>query len=342
MKFTKERKAKIIHYLLQKIDIGDKEFTKKTAENFSISLATVYRYLKELCTKNIIEIDGAGVYKLVDKIKGKKYALSDNLEEDIVFEDIMKDFVCEFHNNIRKIWQYSFSEMLNNAIDHSESEVIYVRIRQNYLYTEVAITDEGVGIFNKICNYFNYNKIEDAITELFKGKLTTDPKRHSGEGIFFTSRIMDKFVLWSDNKIFTHDNDYDRLFDVEKVEQINQYKGTYLVMRLSNYSKKELIEVFDKYSSVEGGFTVTNIPIKNMFDNAYPVSRSQAKRLYNRLDSFEEVILDFDGVESIGQGFAHELFVVFKREHPEVKIEIKNENEEVKKMIQHVCYETNK
>ncbi len=342
MKFTQERKEKIIHYLLQKIDIEDREFIKKTAENFSISLATVYRYLKELQIKKIISNDGSGEYKLVDRGKIKSYVLTDNLEEDIVYEDVMREFINEFSNNIRKIWQYSFSEMFNNAIDHSESENIFVHVRQNYLYTEVVIMDEGVGIFNKICNYFNYSKIEDAITELFKGKLTTDPERHSGEGIFFTSRIMDKFVLWSDNKIFTHDYDYDRLFDVEKVEKINKYQGTYLVMRLSNYSKKEIIEVFDKYSSVEGGFTVTSIPIKNMFDNAYPVSRSQAKRLYNRLDSFEEVILDFEGVESIGQGFAHELFVVFQREHPEVKIEIKNENEEVKKMIHHVCCGTSK
>lgn len=342
MKFTKERKTKILYYLLQKIDIADKDFIKKTAENFSISLATVYRYLQELHEKNIIRTDESGKYQLVDRERMKDYVLDTTLEEDIVYEDIMREFVCEFSNNIKKIWQYSFSEMFNNAIDHSEAEDIFVHVKQNYLYTEVVIMDNGVGIFNKIRNYFNYNKIEDAITELFKGKLTTDPERHSGEGIFFTSRIMDKFVLWSDNKIFTHDNDYDRLIDVEEVERLNKYKGTYLVMRLSNYSKKEIVEVFDKYSSVEGGFTVTSIPIKNMFDNAYPVSRSQAKRLYNRLDSFEEVILDFEGVESIGQGFAHELFVVFPREHPGVKIETKNENEEVKKMIHHVCYETSK
>ncbi len=81
---------------------------------------------------------------------------------------------------------------------------------------------------------------------------------------------------------------------------------------------------------------MTSIPIKNIFDNAYPVSRSQAKRLYNRLDRFEEVILDFDGVTSMGQGFAHELFVVFQRENPDIKLEVINCNDEVMKMIRHV------
>lgn len=342
MRFTKERKEKILYYLLQKINDGDKNFIKKTSSNFSVSLTTIYRYLEELQAEGIIKKKANNEFKLINRKEAKLYKLKDNLEEDIVYKDIIEGFVKGFPNNIKKIWQYSFSEMFNNAIDHSESESIYVSVKQNYLYTEVVILDNGVGIFKKICNYFCFGEIDDAITELFKGKLTTDPERHSGEGIFFTSRIMDRFVLWSDDRIFTHDNDYDRLFDVQELESFNKDKGTYLVMCLSNYSKKEIIDVFDKYSSIEGGFTVTNIPIKNIFDNAYPVSRSQAKRLYNRLDNFEEVILDFEGVESIGQGFAHELFVVFQREHPNIRLEVKNGNDEVMKMIQHVCYEVNK
>ena len=46
------------------------------------------------------------------------------------------------------------------------------------------------------------------------------------------------------------------------------------------------------------------IPMKNV-DEIFLVSRSQAKRLCHRFDNFEEVELDFDGVEEIGQGFAH-------------------------------------
>ena len=36
------------------------------------------------------------------------------------------------------------------------------------------------------------------------------------------------------------------------------------------------------------------------------VARSQAKRLLERFDRFEEVVLDFDGVRQVGQGFADE------------------------------------
>ena len=89
------------------------------------------------------------------------------------------------------------------------------------------------------------------------------------------------------------------------------------------------------FSDVDGGFTKTHVPIKNIFET-YPVSRSQAKRLCNRFEKFKEVELDFDGVEEIGQGFAHEIFVVFQKKHTGIKIVPVNVNPEVEKMINHV------
>ena len=89
------------------------------------------------------------------------------------------------------------------------------------------------------------------------------------------------------------------------------------------------------YANVDGGFTKTRIPMKNIFDAA-PVSRSQANRVCNRLDSFNEVIIDFDGLDWMGQGFAHQMFVVYKNEHPDIKFVPINMNEAVEKMYNHV------
>ncbi|AWB35747.1 STAS-like domain-containing protein [Orrella marina] len=41
----------------------------------------------------------------------------------------------------------------------------------------------------------------------------------------------------------------------------------------------------------------------------------------------------FDGVESIGQAFADEIFRVFQNEHPEVSISAQNTNPDVDFMI---------
>jgi len=233
--------------------------------------------------------------------------------------------------NIKHIWAYAISEMVNNVIDHSDGETMKVIVEQNYLTTSVRIIDDGVGIFEKIRSHFSFASIDEAICELFKGKLTTDEANHSGEGIFFTSRMMDSFYIVSDGKIFsTNRFDNDIILD----EGENK-KGTSVYMTLSNLTSRTAREIFDQYSSVDGGFTTTRIPLKNIFDTA-PVSRSQAKRICNRLENFKEVIIDFDGISWIGQGFAHQIFVVFKNAHPDISITPIKMNESVEGMYLHV------
>ena len=198
------------------------------------------------------------------------------------------------------------------------------------------------GTYTIETDYYEYKELDDAIINLFKGKLTTDKENHSGEGIFFTSRVMDCFGAISSNKLFIQEHTHESLssLGVEKHSgKIDSYKnvqGTLIVMALTNDTNRTLKEVFDMYSSVDGGFTTTSIPMKRICDSGYPVSRSQAKRLYVGFDKFEKVILDFSGVDEIGQGFAHELFHVFQKKHPEIKMECINTSAAIERMITHV------
>jgi len=94
-------------------------------------------------------------------------------------------------------------------------------------------------------------------------------------------------------------------------------------------------ELFDRYSDIDGGFNRTSILLKNIYGSS-PTSRSQAKRLCAGLEEFSEVELDFEGLEWMGQGFAHQLFVVFANNNPNVKLVIKGMSDDVKKMYNHV------
>ena len=78
--------------------------------------------------------------------------------------------------------------MVNNAIDHSGSVQVAVGLIRDALNTSVYIADEGEGIFLKIQRALNLYDPRKAILELAKGKLTTDPVNHTGEGIFFRPR----------------------------------------------------------------------------------------------------------------------------------------------------------
>lgn len=64
------------------------------------------------------------------------------------------------------------------------------------------------------------------------------------------------------------------------------------------------------------------------------VARSEARRLLHGLEVFREVVVDFDGVRGIGQGFADEIFRVFGREHPEVRLVPVNMNEAVQFFVE--------
>ena len=339
MSFTMEKREQIKKYILEKIGNGQRDVEKRTAETFDISLNTVYRYIRELENDNVIK-KTEKAYDFVESVEffalhRKKGELT---EEDMIYETYIEKYVQKLPDNVKQIWQYSFMEMMNNAIDHSEADNVYLLIAQNYMNTLIIIDDDGIGIFRKIKEYYKYPSLDDAVNELFKGKLTTDANNHSGEGIFFTSRVLDDFAVISDGKVFSHDKYDEFLSDIKEIESLKQWenrKGTVICMRLSNFSKKVLKEVFDMFADVDGGFTRTRIPVKNIYE-IYPVSRSQAKRLYHGFERFREVELDFEGIDEIGQGFAHELFVVFERKHPDIKLIPVNTGREVEKMINHV------
>lgn len=334
MKFNDEKKKSIILYLLEKIEQKAENPSQIVAETFDINRNTVHTYINQLVSDNVIKRIKRGLYELVETSSEYFFSRSKNeiRNETQIYNLTLKPQICELPSNVQEIWEYAFSEMVNNVIDHSEAEKLIIIIKKNFLNTRVAIGDDGVGIFEKIKNYFGLATPEDAICELFKGKLTTDKANHSGEGIFFSSKLMDEFAIFSKDKIFT----MDRFQSSNIISNPNgKESATVVVMKLSNYTHKKSKEVFDKYTDSDGGFTKTIIPLKNVFD-ASPVSRSQARRVLNCLDKFKEIVLDFDMIDWIGQGFAHQIFVVFKNQHPDIHIIPVNMNEDVTKMYYHV------
>ena len=94
--------------------------------------------------------------------------------------------------------------------------------------------------------------------------------------------------------------------------------------------------IIQNQSNPDEEFTKIAISLRDIYGAYHPMSRSQAKKLCLDFDNFNEVILDFAGISFMGQGFAHELFVVFQNAHPSVKLTPINENDSVRKMIGHV------
>lgn len=341
MSFNEKKRQQIKYYIIEKISetSNSKNLAKKVSEAFDISLNTAYRYIRELEDAGIIKRNGKK-FSFIEKTERFqiKRNVENELEEEVVYKQYIKRYSVSLPANVEQLWHYAFTEMMNNALEHSGAAEINILVSQNYIKTIIMIEDNGVGIFRKIKEYYNYPSLDDAVTELFKGKLTTDKNNHSGEGIFFTSRALDSFAAVSDVKIFTHDKYSEMIQNLEDIAELKnwqKYKGTIVLMELSNSSNKHLKEVFDMFTDEDAKFSRTNIPLRHIFDT-FPVSRSQARRLCQRFDKFQEVELDFSEIAEIGQGFAHEIFVVFQRKHPEIKLIPINTTFEVERMIKHV------
>ncbi len=334
---VRERGEDIRRYILENIEKHPKEISRITAEKFDISRQAVNKHLQRLTEEKALTETGktrSRTYKLCPLLEWREtYKITPELAEDLVWTNNVRPVLGQLPDNVMNIWHYGFTEMFNNAIDHSGSLNIFVSIRKTAADTEMLVMDEGVGIFKKIQMALGLLDERHAIFELHKGKLTTDPQNHTGEGIFFTSRMFDSFDIMSGGVFFTHKFGNPEDWIMERDMSSN---GTTVWMKIHNHTARTAKKIFDQYSTGQDyGFNKTVVPVKlAKYGNDQLISRSQAKRLLARVELFKIVLLDFTGIDTIGQAFSDEIFRVFAKQHPEIQLIPIHANSQVKRMIE--------
>ncbi len=263
--------------------------------------------------------------------------LRDSVEEHRVFNNIRDRYklIQELPENVSSLLFYGFTEMLNNAIEHSESKYVEIEVFIDNKNLTFVINDFGVGVFRNVMEKRGLKSELEAMQDLLKGKTTTQPHSHTGEGIFFTSKVADLFELDSYGFKMRVDNIVEDIF-FQETKEIK--KGTRVTFSIAINSKKHLNDVFGKYVTEPGevGFDKTEILVRLFIQGNVYISRSQARRILTGLDKYKTVVLDFDKVTTVGQAFADEIFRVFQQRYPEIKIEPINTSDPVKFMIDRV------
>lgn len=337
MKFTKEVVEMIKTFLVQSVAANPDTLTAVTCSHFRITKPTVYRYINELIEDKILEKTGSGrfpKYQLVRADYKWEYE-NKNLEEDILWSKDVAPLLKEISSNVKEICQYGFTEMVNNVIDHSGAKTLTIELTIDHLNLQMAVSDNGIGIFKKIQQSLGLEHPNQSILELAKGKFTSDPENHSGEGIFFTSRIFDRVVIFSHQLAFAGFGNEESTMWEDKID----LPGTWVIMEIKKNSPTLLKDIFDEYADPDKdpSFHKTRIPVKLMqHEGDSLISRSQAKRLISRFDRFSEVILDFEGVSRIGQAFADQVFRVFPNKYPSVNLKTINTVPDIGNMIKRV------
>lgn len=313
---------------------------------FGVSRQYLHRFLQELVrTKKIIKIGQGPIVKYVlnnaENIKKEQEILAKKpyilklkkpfAGEDYTWKKSFDEYINFFSpsKNTDKILAFAFTEMLNNAIDHSQSKKIEITVEKIGNNIITTIYDYGIGAFANVAKKFGLPTEFDAIPFILKGKQTTNPKQHSGQGIFFTSKIVDEFILQSHGLKLNINNTKDK-YAVEKQKNV---LGTSISFVVNTHSKKNIGRIFGKFTDKEFVFDKTEIKIKMYELQTDFVSRSVAKRLLIGLDEFSTILLDFEGVDFIGQGFADEIFRIWQNKHPQIKFICENTSKDVLFMI---------
>ncbi|MCL1597664.1 MAG: STAS-like domain-containing protein, partial [Actinomycetia bacterium] len=155
-----------------------------------------------------------------------------------------------------------------------------------------------------------------------------DAEHHTGEGIFFASKAVDVFTLAANGLEWTVDN---RLGDVA-VGISSRLQGTAVTLQHDPTSPRTLDSVFAAYTT--GLEFDTSQVIVRLFDHGDSfVSRSHARRIAAGLEVFRRVIVDFSGIQRVGQGFVDELFRIWSKAHPGTALEPINMNPAVEFMV---------
>jgi len=340
------KRDQIIKIVLQLAEQEDKFQVSNVLEGLSEGYASrqyVSGVLSDLVARGSLVVAGSKrftFYALPSKAdalidKETRVLNNKNLTDHEVYDELISKaaLVKRLNDNTSSIVNFGFTEMLNNAIEHSTSEQIKVELYRDGRDVIFTIRDFGVGVYENVKAKYKLQSDLEAVQELLKGKTTTAPKAHSGEGIFFTSKAADEFILESFETRLRVNNKIDDVF-VETRER--RLKGTKVTFRINLHSSRHLSEIFQRfYTDPESyAFDKTIIMVKLYTMGTVYVSRSQARRVLSNVEKkFKVIILDFENVPTIGQAFADEIFRVFKSKHPEIEIRTENMNDNVEFMI---------
>lgn len=238
----------------------------------------------------------------------QRYAL-DGLQED---QPWSRDYAPVFRlpPHVQRMVQHSFTELLNNAIEHSAGHNVTVSMRQTPNQVQLLVSDDGRGLFDKLRHDFGLDDPCNAMLELSKGKLTSAPQHHSGRGLYFTSKLADVFDLHANAEAFQR-----REWEAGRwvAGRALKRQGTSVYAAFALDTTRTLDSVLQAHS-VDGkgyGFERTVVPLRLMLSPLAGLeSRAQARRVSARLDQFALAEVDFEGVPYVGHGFADELFRV--------------------------------
>ena len=336
----------IRRFLLDHIPDHPRDAVALATQEFNVDRTTVYRHIRKLMAEKAIIQTGntSGARYYLKSALNKQVSLDvlPKMEEVHVWMDYLNLTLSLLSENLTEILRYGFSRIFQNVVDHSDAKQVDIRTEWGRDELTLDIIDHGVGIFNRLTSVLGLQDERECVARLAEGKVTTDSENHAGQGLFFTARAVDRFHLWSGHLHYhrTHAEDD---WTLERSEDC--LAGTGVAISIRYDTPRKISEVFAKCSTLdeESDPHFDQVQVTVAMGSTLPIrkaDRSQAKKLLQGIDKYRYVLVDFNNVNTVTQGFVDEVFRLFQARHPDIRMEYTNANEDIEFMIEHTLPES--
>ena len=187
---VRARGEDIRRFIVENVDKHSTDIAAMAANKFSITRQAINKHLKNLASEGALTASGKTrnrTYRLCSQLEYRKeFKLGNGINEDIAWDHAVEKFVSSFPENVKDIWHYSFTEMFNNAIDHSDGNNVFLQITKTAANTQLLLADDGVGIFKKIQKAMNLEDERHAILDCAGKANDRSRKAHrTGDILYF-------------------------------------------------------------------------------------------------------------------------------------------------------------
>ncbi|MBX3586639.1 MAG: DUF4325 domain-containing protein [Ramlibacter sp.] len=302
----------------------------RAAKESGLSRVAISRRIKRLADAGYLTRHGSGTRQTYSAGHNRFWkqvlplATAARMGEAGIWEASVSPLMAGLAGNVVNIANICFTEMVNNVLDHSQARTLCMGAHVHSGRLQMAVMDDGIGIFRKVAKALDLVDERLALLEIAKGKYTTASSGHSGMGIFVSSRMLDGFCLHSRGLTFAPRTPVGVDLGFQWIAPQAYANGTVVLMDIALDSGRTAQAVYERYFTPDevGGdaFHTTEVPVKLAQLSSQLTSRSQGKWVVERATQFRTVILDFEGVDMVGQAFVDEVFRVFATAHPEVRL----------------------
>jgi anti-sigma regulatory factor (Ser/Thr protein kinase) len=304
------------------------------ATRHSVSRGTIARHLKRLVDSGWLHRDGLARPRFRPGLQREvttEYAIAGLDEHTAWLRDVHP--MLQLSPGVARIAQHVFGELLNNAIDHACARHVSVSVRQTPTHLHILIADDGLGVFDQLARKAGLAQAQQAALEIAKGRLTTQPDRHGGRGLFFVARMVEAMNLQSNGQVLQWRG---HAGTVQLRRHPLARSGTTAFVSIALDATLRPTDAYGAFGSEDAplDFSRTRVPLRLLAGDGLTLdSRAQARWVVSRLELFATAELDFDGVDDVGPSFIDEVFRVYAKAHPEVALRPTRASARVDKLI---------